>query len=273
MAKKGNVAKYVDVIGNGQELHTEYKQYETQFVHRAHEELYSLLAKIMEYVQGVLNRTDCEAAISAVRKQLKDEHNIKTTSKTGNIGVLLRLVLLDAHKKTLFTYKRTIQLAIDAGIQAADLADFIKRSNGIDQLSKSTEAKALANERTVRLNDERILATYYLMACDEMRRIGSVAINPQYDSYFYDSKNSDGIVYAACTHSNGQLHILEFVNTNEDMHCKMLNTAYEKAFDKIGHMSDERKMLIKRALVLNEAQCVMPNSIPLDTTIQFKKAA
>lgn len=274
MAKKANVAKYVDVIGNGQVLHTEYKQYESQFVHRAHEELYALLGKIMQFVQGVLKRSDREEAISAVRKQLKDEHNIKTTNKTGDVGVLLRLVLLDAHKKTLFTYKRTIQLAIDADIDSADLADFIKRNNGIDQLSKSTEAKALADARSLRLNDERILASYYLIACEEMQRIGSVKLTEKQNAQFCDARNADGVVYVACRYSEGQMNLLDFVPANDEIHYKLLNVIFEKAFDKTAPMDEERKQLLKRSQLLEQAQVEMPNQIPFDTAaIEFPKAA
>ena len=262
MAKKANVAKYVDVIDNGQVLHTEYKQYESQFVHRAHEELYALLGKIMGFVQGVLQRSDHEEAISAVRKQLRDEHNINTTIKTGPIGVLLRLVLLDAHKKTLFTYKRTLQLAIDAGVDAKDLADFIKRNNGIDQLSKSTEAKALAIERATVVNDKCILASYYLIACEEIQRLGSVTLPQKYEAKIHDARNADGFVYVACKYGNGQIHLLDFVPPNEEMHIKNLNLICDQAFDKKGYVSEEQKQLIKRTQLLEQAQVEWANQIP-----------
>ena len=274
MAKKANVAKYIDVIGNGQVLHTEYKQYESQFVHRAHDELYALLAKILQYVQSVLKRADCDAAISAVRKKLRDEHNINTTTKTGPIGVLLRLVLLDAHKKTLFTYKRTLQLAIDAGVEAADLADFIKRSNGIDQLSKSTEAKALANARAVVLNDQRILASYYLIACQEVQRLGSVKLSEKQYAQFCDSRNPDCVVYVACKYSNGHMNLLDFVPANDEIHNKALKVIFEKAFDKKSMMDEERKQLLKRTQLLEQAQVILPKQIPFETpAIDFPKAA
>lgn len=274
MAKKGNVAKYIDVIGNGQVLHKKYKQYESQFVYRAHDELYALLGKIMGFVQGVLIRTDREEVISAVRKQLKDEHNIKTTNKTGEVGVLLRLVLLDVHKKTLFTYKRSLQLAIDAGIDAEDLAYFIKRNNGIEQLSKSTEAKALADERSVRLNDERILASYYLIACEEMQRLGSIKLTEQQNAQFCDARNADGVVYVACRYSKGQMNLLDFVPANDEIHKKLLNVIFEKAFDKTALVDEERKQLLKRSQLLEQAQVVMPYQIPFDTpNIDLPKAA
>ena len=261
MAKRANVGKYAEIINFGNALHTEYMAYEQLYVHRAHDELYALLEKIYGYVKSVLKRTDCEAVIAAVRKQLKDELGIKTTAKTGDIGVLLRLILKSAHKKTLFTYKRTLQLAMDAKIEAHELIDFIKKNNGIDKLSKSTEAKKLATERDERLLTQRILASYYLIACEELRRIASIDITERQHAQICDKRNSDGVVFAACRYSGGKLHVLDFVSANDELNNKLLDEIFKAAFDKQAFMDKERKLLLTRTQELERAQVEMPLKI------------
>jgi hypothetical protein len=261
MAKRANVEKYADVINFGNALHTEYKAYEQLYIHRAHDELYELLEKIYGYVKTVLKRTDCEAVIAAVRRQLKDEYGINTTAKTGEVGVLLRLILKSAHKKTLFTYKRTLQLAIEAKIEAHELSDFIKRNNGIDKLSKSTEAKKLAADRDDRLLSQRILASYYLIACEELRRIASVDITERLYSQIHDKRNGDGVVFAACKYSGGKLHVLDFVNVKDELNNKLLDEIFKAAFDKHAFMDNERKLLLTRTKELESAQVEMPLQI------------
>ena len=268
MAKRAKIENYLDVIKNGDALHTDYLAYEAQYVHRAHDELYALLEKIYGFVSDVLKRKDKEDAIAAVRKQLKDEYAIKTTKKTGEIGVLLRLILKMAHKKTLFTYKRTLQLAFDAGIEANELADFIKRNNGIDKLSKSTEAKKLAADRDERLLMQRIAASYYLIACEEMRRIGSIDVTEQQQAQICDKRNSDGVVFAACKYSDGQLHVLDFVNAADELNNKMLDEIYKAAFDKQAKMDSERKLLLTRTEELTLAQVERPLEIPYGENVQ-----
>ena len=268
MAKRAKIEKFFDVIKNGDALHTEYLAYEAQYVHRAHDELYALLEKIYGFVSDVLKRKDKEDAIAAVRKQLKDEYGIKTTNKTGDIGVLLRLILKKTHKKTLFTYKRTLQLAFDAGVEVCELADFIKRNNGIDKLSKSTEAKKLAEDRDERLLMQRIVASYYLLACEEIRRIGSIEITERQYAQICDKRNSDGVVFAACKYSGGQLHVLDFVNSTDELNNKILDEIFKAAFDKQAMMDSERKLLLMRTQELERAQVEMPMQIPFGDEVQ-----
>jgi hypothetical protein len=261
MAKRANVEKYADVINYGNALHTDYKAYEELYVHRAHDELYALLEKIYAYVKSVLKRADCEAVIAAVRKQLKDELGIKTTAKTGDVGVLLRLILKSAHKKTLFTYKRILQLAIDANIEANELANFIKRNNGIDKLSKSTESKKIAADRNEHLLMQRTAASYYLLACEELRKIGSIEIAEWHHAQTCDKRNGDGVVFAACKYSGGKLHVLDFVNAAEELNNKLLEEIYKFAFNKQAMMDSERKLLLTRADELERAKVEMPLQI------------
>ena len=261
MAKRANVGKYAEIINIGNALHTEYKAYEKLYIHRAHDELYALLEKIYGYVRSVLKRTDCEAVITAVRKQLKDELGIKTTAKTGDVGVLLRLILKSAHKKTLFTYKRTLQLAMDAKIEESELIDFIKQNNGIDKLSKSTHAKKLATDRNEQLLTQRILASYYLIACQELRRIASIDVTERQHAQICDKRNNDGVVFAACRYSSGKLHMLDFVNAKDELNNKLLDEIFKAAFDKQAFMDKERKLLLTRTKELEYAKVEMPLQI------------
>jgi len=261
MAKRANIEKYAEVIDCGNALNKEYMAYEEQYVHRAHEELYVLLEKIYGFIGSVIRRADCETVITTVRRQLKDEYGIKTTKNTGDVGVLLRLVLKKAHKKTLFTYKRALQLALDAKIEAHELADFIKRNNGIDKLSKSTEAKKLAADRDQQLLGNRILASYYLIACEELRQIGSIDISERQHAQICDKRNGDGVVIAACRYSGGRLHVLDFVNATDELNNKLLDEVHNAAFDMQAPMDSERKLLLRRTQELERAQVEKPLQI------------
>lgn len=258
MAKQMKANEYDEIIKNGDALHLEYLAYEEMYVHRAHNELYSLLDKIYGFINAVIMRKDKDKVVSSIRKQLKNDYGIKTTAKTGDVGVLLRLILKRAHKKTLFTYKRTMQLALDAGVKAGELVDFIKHNNGIDQLSKSTEAKKLAADRDAHLLTNRILASYYLIACEELRKIGSIEINERRYAQICDTRSSDGVVFAACRYSDGKLHVLDFVNATAELNNKLLDEVHKAAFDQQALLDKERELLLKRTQELECAQVEMP---------------
>jgi hypothetical protein len=68
--------------------------------------------------------------------------------------------------------------------------------------------------------------------------------------------------------------LLDFVPANDEIHNKALNMIFEKAFDMKSLMDDERKQLLKRTHLLEQAQVMLPNEIPFETpAIDFPKAA
>lgn len=256
MAKKANVDLYSNFIKSGDALNKQYEAYEAQYVHRAHDELYVFLAEVMQYVTDILNMEDSEAILRAVRRQLKDVYNIKTTAKTDDIGVLLRLVLRNAHRKTIFTYKRAIQQAIDNKITAAEFAEYIKSNGGVEKLRTGEAERAAAAMYKQEVNDKEIMAAYYLLACDEQRRMKTIDIDFAMHTRCCDTKNNDGIVFVACSYDTGKLNLLEFMAMDEELNTKLLLKLYKEKFELKAYAKD-RERLVKRAYELNEMQAVM----------------
>lgn len=256
MAKKANVEKYSAVIAKSNAVHEQYKQYVDTYVHRANKELYAMLAEILRYAADVFARSDKDAVILAMRKVLKDKYNIKTTTKTGDLGVLLRMVLRNAHRKTICVYKRVLQQAMNNGVDADNLAVYIEQNGGIDKLREGTAEQNTAKRNAMTAMDEQILGSYYLLACEEMRKLGSMEINEDVYLRYADARNNDGIAFIACTHNNGKLDMLEFVEINAELNEKLLRKLYKDGFDKV-RLDDGRRALAKRASELNEMQAVM----------------
>ena len=246
MAKKGNYVKHADIIEDCKELNEQFAKYESVYVHRAHAELYKLLADIMRYAVSVIELHDADEIILAVRNFLKERHNIKTTAKTGALGVLLRLILLGAHRKTLFTYKRVLQQAIDAGVSADGLADFIERNEGINNLSKSTELKAIEEKRKIQEDLEAVRAGYYLEACGEMRVLAEFDIDDKLGYYARDEAGVGDFEYAICMRKMGGFKIVGFVHMYNELEGRIQREFYKQQLKLYG-TDDSKKELIKRA--------------------------
>lgn len=256
MAKKANVEKYSAVINESNAIHEQYKQYVDTYVHRANKELYAMLAEILRYAERVLERTDKDAVILAMRKKLKATYSISTTTKTGDLGVLLRIVLRSAHRKTIFVYKQVLQLALDNNISADGLAEFIAKHEGIEKLRTSAVKCESRKQYEQKASSEEILASYYLLACEEIRKLCSVEVSEDIYRRYADARNNDGIVFVACTYNSGKLDMLDFVEVDKELNSILLRKLYKDAFNKV-RFNDERRALVKRACELNEMQASM----------------
>ena len=249
MAKKGNYVKHADIIDDCKQLNEQFAAYESVYVHRAHAELYKLLANIMRYAVSIMNLSDADEIVLAVRKYLKEQHNITTTTKTGALGVLLRLILLGAHRKTLFTYKRVIQQAIDAGVSADELAEFIARNEGINNLSKSTAAKANEEARKRQVDLECFRASFYLQACAEKRVFAEFEIDNKFIDEAADEMGVGDFAYAICTRKMGGYKVVGFAHMNNEIEGKIYRAYYEQHL-KLYKSKKDKAELFKRATEL-----------------------
>jgi hypothetical protein len=220
MAKKANVAKYIDVVNCGAVLHTEYKQYVDTYVHRANKELYAMLGKILQFSLDVINRQDKEVVITTIRKVLKDDFGLNTTTKTGDLGVLLRLVLRSAHKKTIFVYKRVLQQAIDNGIGADKLAEYIEENGGIERL-RVGQAQIAADEKLKKQNKHMSGFAAQLLNETAKQPLAVFTVDDALTSRMHDAANRCNFRYMVCTY-NGTYKVVDIVPMDKDLEDKIL---------------------------------------------------
>ena len=248
MPKRANIEKYFEVIENGNVLHENYKAYENQYVHRAHEELYKLLADILDYVRNTLKNNDTEGVIRAIRSQLKNEYSIKTTTKTDGIGVILRLVLRGAHRKTLHTYSRVIKQAINNDVDADSLSDYIKANGGIERLrAGAAEIQAKSKHET----DQRFCKTHMSrLAADLLNATANAAlatfeIDEALQARMHDTANRCEFRYMVCTY-NGKYNVVDMVPMDKDLEAEILFRIASRKADLEYFMSDDELRTYER---------------------------
>jgi len=240
MAMKANVTKYADVINSGAVLHTEYKQYVDTYVYRANKELYAMLAKILQFALDVLNREDKEAVIKTIRKELKDYYALNTTTKTGGLGVLLRLVLRNAHKKTIFVYKRVLQQAIDNGIGADNLADYIEANGGIEKL-RVGQAQTVAEEKLKNENKHMSGFAAQLLNETEKHPLATFTVDDALTSRMHDAANKCNFRYMVCTY-NGTYKVVDIVPMDTELEQMLLARIANYKAEKLEYFMSDTEM-------------------------------
>jgi hypothetical protein len=134
------------IITQATTLADRHALYVDQFVTRANDELYAILAEVMALYEQVQASPDQAKLIKHIRQHLRDVHSIKTQANTKTTALIAKLVTR-ASRKTAHVYSRVLEVAIAAGVNSADLVDFIKLKGGIDKVRLAVCNAALTKQQ------------------------------------------------------------------------------------------------------------------------------
>ena len=124
-----------NVLMQANQLCDKHDTYVTQFVTRANEELYILLAGIMLVCEEIWS-SDCEDYIvKNLRKEMRDKWQIKT-QKNSTVTALVVRYITRGTRQLIYNYAKVIDNAKEAGISAQELTGYIKSKGGIDAVRK-----------------------------------------------------------------------------------------------------------------------------------------
>lgn len=134
------------IIATADQLAEQHVAYTEQFVTRANEELYKLLGGMMALCLEVQANKCCDQIVKQMRKTLREDYQVKTQARSTAASIVVRYVVRTG-RKTAHVYGRTIQTAIDAGVTADRLPNYIRDNGGIDAIRQKgvaaiTESKA-----------------------------------------------------------------------------------------------------------------------------------
>jgi hypothetical protein len=109
------------------------ERYEVEVVQRGHRALYELLASIYDLALRIEENEYKDKILEAVRKELKDNHNITMKASSTPIAVMVKYVVR-ADKVTASRYNKVLSVALQENLTAAELADYITRRGGVSQI-------------------------------------------------------------------------------------------------------------------------------------------
>jgi hypothetical protein len=137
--------------------------YVEQFVTRANEELYVMLADMMRVCEDIWASNYEEYIVKNLRKILRDKWNIKTQKNTSTTALAVRYITRGT-RQLVHNYAKVIDNAKEAGVSAAQLAEYIKSKGGIDEVRKKTLSAETRHLIKQQANDMRDNLTKYWLA-------------------------------------------------------------------------------------------------------------
>jgi hypothetical protein len=137
MASTKQKAILADVLVQVDTLSTRHDVYVEQFVTRANDELYAMLADMMR-VREDIARSGCEEyLVKSLRKSLRDRWDIKTQKNTSVTALVVRYITR-GNRQLVHNYASVIDRAAAAGITSDKLEDYIRQQGSIDAIRKKT---------------------------------------------------------------------------------------------------------------------------------------
>ncbi len=136
MAKRSNKTLVLSLIAEADVVANEHEVYHEQFVTRANETLYKLLANMLRVCLDIEASGESERVIKQMRNQLLTNYGLKTQANSRTSAIVVRYIVRSG-RKTAHVYGRVIEVAIENNITPEQLPDFIRDKGGIEEIRLS----------------------------------------------------------------------------------------------------------------------------------------
>jgi hypothetical protein len=212
---KHTIFTHADLLA---ERHTDYVN---EFVKRANDELYAILAELLALYEQIELLDQKEKFIKQMRKTLREEYKIKTQANSKTSSLVVRYVTRSS-RKTAHVYGRVLDVAVSEGITSATLVDYIKAKGGIDRVRMavvSAETKQLQNKQ------EKLLHKQLTVHLQQKSTLGTVQFN-QVTSKNLPHASDVGFMHLLCTfnHMSNQHEIVSVLYPNSTLEARALDT-------------------------------------------------
>ena len=162
-----------NIFNHADQLADRHAAYVDQFVTRGNDELYAILAELMNLHEQIELLTQKEQFIKQMRKKLRESYSIKTQANTKTSSLIVRYVTRSS-RKTAHVYGRVLDVATSEGVTSATLVDYIKSKGGIDRVRKAVDS---AETKKLHQKQEKILQRKFAHYLKQNSVLGHVQFN------------------------------------------------------------------------------------------------
>lgn len=140
-------------VKESEELFKLGEKFELEVVQRGHQSLYELLASIYGLALRIEENPQQEKILEAIRKDLKENHNISIKGNSTAISLMVKYVIR-TDKPAASRYTKVLTVARQEKISVLDLPPYITRRGGVTQ-AQEVESVALAKRAGDKSTKER----------------------------------------------------------------------------------------------------------------------
>ena len=143
----------MNFVKESEELFKLGEKFELEVVQRGHQSLYELLASIYGLALRIEENAQKDKILEAIRKDMKDNHQIIVKSNSTPINVMVKYVIR-TDSSAASRYVKVLNVARQESVSVVDLPAYITRRGGVSQ-AQEIESVALAKKTGDKSSKER----------------------------------------------------------------------------------------------------------------------
>ena len=222
---KKSVKVAVDqVLSEGDFLAQQQADFYENYIVKANDVLYGLLADLMRYSDQVLGSDAKLEILSKMRSTLSAKHKVKVQKNTPELTMIVKYVVR-TNRKNAHVYARVLDMAYRQDVMADELEDFIRQNGGIERIRESnTNLEAVAKKRA--RNEQELNFIRALMREKVTTPITEFEIPVEWSSEVHDSRGVSEFFYPVCVRVLGGFKVVGVVPMDQDFENDILNRVY-----------------------------------------------
>lgn len=232
------------VLSEGDLLAQQQANFYENYIVKANDVLYRLLADLMRYSDQVLGSDSKLEILSQMRSTLSKKYQIKVQKNTPELTVIVKYVVR-TNRKNAHVYARVLDMAYRQDVMADELEDFIRKNGGIDRIRESnTNLEAVSKKKAK--GEQELKFIKALLNEKSATPITEFSIPQEWSSKVHDSQGVSQFFYPICVRRMGEFKVVGVVPMDLEFEKQILERVYIDLGSK-GFYSEAEKEQIDRA--------------------------
>lgn len=222
---KKSVKVMIDqVLSEGDLLAQQQADFYENFIVKANDVLYGLLADLMRYSDQVLGSDSKLEILSKMRSTLSTKYKIKVQKNTPELTIIVKYVVR-TNRKNAHVYARVLDMAYRQDVMADELEDFIRQNGGIDRIRESnTNLEAVARKKA--RNEQELNFIKALLREKASTPISEFQIPMEWTSRVHDSRGASEFFYPICKYVQDGYKIVGVIPMDFDFENHILERVF-----------------------------------------------
>jgi len=212
------------VLSEGDFLAQQQVDFYENYIVKANDVLYGLLAELMRYSDQVLGSDSKLEILSKMRSTLSKKYQIKVQKNTPELTIIVKYVVR-TNRKNAHVYARVLDIAYRQDVMADELEDFIRQNGGIDRIRESNANLEAVAKKKAR-NEQKLNFIRALMREKVSMPISEFQIPMEWSSEIHDSGGVSEFFYPVCVRVPGGFKVVGVVPMDMDFENEVLNRVY-----------------------------------------------
>lgn len=198
-------AEVEGLMNSCESIHKIYLDYKDVYINRGHEALYGVLSDIYGLGKRIENSPHGDFVLEQMRNFLKEKLEIKLSSKSSPMSILVRFVMR-ADKLEASRYGKVLTVALATNVLPENFINFVKEKGGVSGLyqtsSEAAEREKLTQTAYARV--ECVRKMHQLMSYQPMAVLEYEGPVVQHRQDKEGKTNASSFCYFVATHEHGQ---------------------------------------------------------------------